>query len=560
MTGPNDGGSSERRQVDRRPSGDADVCIVGGGVAGGLVAQRLAARDYDVVLLEAGKRFDREARHRQMEDVLRPDVDGTDVWEMGGERDRYTSSGAFDYPLNRTRVKGVGGTTLHWLGITPRLHPKDFEMQSRYGLARDWPFGYETLRPYYAEAERELGVAGGTDNPFAPPRETDYPMPAFPQSHSDSVFQAACDSLDITTHSVPQARNSEVYDGRSQCLGYSTCIPVCPSGAKYSGDVHVRKAEQAGARVIDRARVQWLAHDEAGERVTEAVYRVPGGERYRQAADQFVLAAGAVETARLLLLSRSGQYPDGLANSSGAVGRYFTDHPSIEATGLVDEPPNPNPIRFHSSESHQFYDHEDPVPGSLKLEFKNADPASLPDLAVRGGDSRTRDDVLDVVAGDAWGDELVEQIESHVGGKTRFTIRATAEPLPRRDNTVSLDHDKTDDAGTPVPDVDFSFGEHSRETLAFADGVLRDIMDELGATDVSVDSLDEARHASHHMGTTRMGEDPETSVVDARLRTHDLDNLTIASSSVFPTVGAMNPTLTIAALCLKATDHLLADL
>jgi len=544
----------------RHPSEDADVCIVGGGVAGGIVAHRLAERDYDVVLLEAGRRFDRAERHRQMEDALRPDVGGGDVWEMGGERDRYTSSGEFDYPLNRTRVKGVGGTTLHWLGITPRLHPEDFEMESRYGLAADWPFGYETLHRYYARAERELGVAGGTDNPFAPPRETEFPMPAFPQSHADAVFQAACDPLGITLHSVPQARNSEAYDGRSQCLGYSTCTPVCPSGAKYSGDVHVRKAEAEGARVIDRAPVQWLDHDGSGDSVTAAVYRTPDGDRHRQSARQFVLAAGAVETARLLLLSRSGQYPDGLANSSGAVGRYFMDHPSIEATGLVDEPPNPNPIGFHSSESHQFYDHEAPGPGTLKLEFKNPDPVSLPDLAVRGGDSRTREDVFDVAVGDAWGDALVERIESQMGGRTAFTVRATAEQLPLADNRVGLDHHNTDDAGNPVPDVDFGVGEHARETLEFAADLLRDIMDELDATDVSVDSVDDPRHASHHMGTTRMGEDPESSVVDARLRTHDLDNLTIASSSVFVTAGAMNPTLTIAALCLKAAEHVAADL
>jgi len=547
-------------QSERAPSEGVDVCVVGAGVAGGLVAHRLADRGYDVVMLEAGKRFDRSKDRYRMERTLRPTGPGNNVWEMGGRRDAYSSSGEFDYPLNETRVKGVGGTTLHWLGITPRLHREDFEMDSRYGLADDWPIDYETLQPYYASAERALGVAGRQDNPFAPPRATDYPMEAFPQSPSDAVFEAACDELGIDLHTVPQARNSEVYDGRSQCLGYSTCVPVCPSGAKYSGDVHVEKAESLGARIIDRVPVQWLEHDDAGDRVTAAVYRTPDGKQFRQSARHFVVAAGAVETARLLLLSRSEQYPDGLANSSGAVGHFFLEHPSIEATGSVAVPPNPNPIGFHTSESHQFYDTDAPGQGSLKLEFRNADPPPFPELATRGGDEGTRGDLSDVLTGDAWGAALVQQLREASDQRTRLTIRATAEQLPRWDNTVALDHTQTDEFGNPVPELSFTVGDHARGTLDYASGVLEDIMSELGATDVSVDAPSEPIHSSHHMGTTRMGTDPNESVVDARLRTHDLTNLTIASGGAFVTAGAMNPTLTIAALSLKAAEHIAADL
>jgi choline dehydrogenase-like flavoprotein len=544
---------------DRRPVRTADVCIVGAGVAGGLVAHVLADRGYDVVVLEAGERFDPENRLAQMEDSIRPTGPGNNVWGMGGERDAYTSSGGFDYPLNETRVKGVGGTTLHWLGISPRLHEKDFEMRSRYGLAEDWPLSYRDLQPFYAEAEAQLGVAGGEDNPFAPPRETAFPMEAFPKSHSDELFAEACERLGITTHTVPQARNSEVYDGRSQCVGYSTCVPVCPSGAKYSGDVHIRKAEAAGARVIDRAPVQRLEHDEAGERVTAAVYATPDGTEHRQTATHFVLACGAIETPRLLLLSESERYPDGLANSSGAVGRYFMEHPGIEASGLVETPPNPNPIGFHTTESHQFYDREEAFPASLKLEFRNANPPSPVDAALRGGDTGTRGDLSDVLTGDAWGDELVDRLE-RPAGRTRLAVLATAEQLPLWENTVSLNPQVTDDHGNPVPDVSYTVGERARRTLEDAADLLRDIMDELGATDIRVESPEDPRHASHHMGTTRMGEDPATSVVDSRLRTHDLSNLTISSASVFVTAGAMNPTLTIAALSLKAAEHIAEDL
>jgi len=542
-------------QQDRTPSDDADVCVVGSGVAGALVAYSLAKRDHDVVVLEAGPRFDPSSRLEQMEEALRPEGSIRDVWEMGGQRDRYTSSGGVYYGLNTTRVKGVGGTTLHWLGITPRLHQKDFEMNTRYGLASDWPISYEQLRPYYALAEQEMGVAGGTDNPFAPPRETDYPMPAFPPSYSDSLFADACDELGITMHSVPQARNTETYDGRSACVGYGTCIPVCPSGAKYSADVHVSKAEEHGARVIDRAPVQRLEHDDRGVSVTAAMYTTPDGAHQRQTADRFVLAAGAVEIPRLLLLSASDQYPDGLANTSGVVGKYFMDQPIVSITAEIDEPTNQNPIGYHTSETHQFYDHDEPRPGSIKFAFNNENPITAADIAMRGGDEGTREDLTDVLAGDSWGDDALATLRERVPNR-RISMFANPELLPREENAVTLDRSKTDDHGNPVPDISWSIGSHAMETMEYAREIQNRILDELDATVLSKSDLSEPKTAAHKMGTTRMGTDPDTSVVDPTLRTHDLDNLFIASSSTFVTGGAMNPTLTIAALALKVADHI----
>ena len=198
---------------------------------------------------------------------------------------------------------------------------------------------FRSLRPYYAAAEDELGVAGTAgDNPFAPPREEPYPMPGFPPSYSDSLFAEACDALDVAMHTVPNARNSEPRDGRASCQGYGTCQPVCPSGAKYDATVHVERAEEQGARVVDRAPVQRLEHDRGGERVEAAIYATPNGEEHRQTAREFVLAAGGVEIPRLLLLSASEAYPHGLANSSRLVGNYFHDHLFAGMGGTLDEP------------------------------------------------------------------------------------------------------------------------------------------------------------------------------------------------------------------------------
>ena len=210
----------------------ADVCVIGAGPAGSILAAELVDA-HDVVVLEAGPRFDDADCERRMERSIRPAYSTPDVWEMGGERDAYTAAGD-SYPLNDARVKGVGVSTLHWQGMVMRLHESDFEMRSRYGVGSDWPIDYADLRPYYTRAEAELGVAGASDNPFAPPREEPHPLSAFPPSYSDSILAAACEELGIATHSVPNARNSEPYGGDGACVGYGTCQPVCPSGAKYT--------------------------------------------------------------------------------------------------------------------------------------------------------------------------------------------------------------------------------------------------------------------------------------------------------------------------------------
>jgi choline dehydrogenase-like flavoprotein len=426
--------------------------------------------------------------------------------------------------------------------MVPRLHERDFEMASRHGVGADWPLSYADLRPYYADAERALGVAGADDNPHAPPRERPYPLPPHPPSHSDSLFADACEQLGIDMHSVGNARPPEPYDGRPACVGYGTCRPVCPSGAKYTAEVHVRRAEAAGARVIDRAAVQRLVHDASGTAVDEAVYATPDGTEHRQEARQFVVAAGGVETPRLLLLSRSETYSDGLANSSGLVGRYFMDHLFAGMGGRLDVSTRQHHVGFNTSESHQFYDDQDPVNG-LKLEFLNYAGPSPVETALRS---------------ETWGDDLLERLDSAYG--THVGVGALVEQFPRRDNYVDLDSSRTDSFGNPVPEIHWSVDAATRRAIRRANEVQRRILEALGAELTWTVGPENTGPAFHHMGTTRMGSDPDASVVGANLRTHDLSNLWLVGSSVFPTGGAMNPTLTIAALSLRAADALDAAL
>jgi len=525
--------------ADRTPVAGADVCVVGAGPAGALVADRLAAADREVVVLDAGPRFDPAERLARQERAIRPAYDRPDVWDGDPERDAYDASGEWFYPLNHARVKGVGGSTLHWQGMVMRLHEDDFRSASARGVGADWPIDYARLRPYYAAAERELGVAGADDNPYAPPREEPFPMPGFRPSYSDSLFAEACESLGIDMHSVPNARNSEPYDGRSECVGYGTCQPVCPSGAKYDATVHVERAESNGATVIDRAPVGRLAHD--ADRVTAAVYETPDGTEHWQEADAFVLACGGVETPRLLLLSDSRQHPDGLANSSGLVGRFLMDHLFAGVGGRLDEPTRQNHVGFYTSGCDQFYDEADADVAPFKLEFLNYAGPSPVELALTGDD---------------WGDDLLDRLRAAYGD--HVAIGGLVEQLPREDSYVGLAPDRTDDRGNPVPDVHWTVGDRAVRTVERANAIQRAILSELGAEIEWVAGPDATGPAYHQMGTTRMSDDPDAGVVDADCRTHDLENCWIASSSVFPTGGAMNPTLTIAALALRVGEDVAA--
>ena len=533
-------------------SGTPDICVIGSGPAGALLAASLAERNHDVVVLEAGKRFDISENIYRMEQSLRSDS-RTDIWEMGGQRDDYSISGSIDYQLNRRRVKGVGGSTLHWGGTVPRMHPEDFEMHSRHGLSDDWPISYDDIEPYYLQAEWEMGAAGAP-NPFGGHRSGPYPMDPHPFSYSDRIFQDACEELGIELHHLPRAINSEAYDGRGMCQSYGTCSPACPSGAKYSADVHVQQAEANGVTVIDRAPVQRLEHGSDGEYVERAHY-IRDGEEHTMEADLFVVACGAAETPRLLLLSDSDEYPDGLANSSGLVGRRFIEHIVMRVQGRLDEPTRQHLIGFGTTQTQQFYRYDDGPRGSMLVTPLNTAGQSPPQAAVQLEPDLPQLLGADRPSGMTLGDELVNHINEESSGQ--LSIACGTDLLPDPENRIGLDTSRTDDHGNPVPDISLDIDSHAIETLERAEGLLTEIMEATGADEIRTSpEPEDAFFANHMLGTTRMGTDPEESVVDPNLKTHDLENLYLTGGNVFVTGGPANPTLTIAALTLRLADHI----
>jgi choline dehydrogenase-like flavoprotein len=517
---------------------DADVCIAGAGAAGGVAALELARRGVRVIVLESGPRHEFARRAEYVREYLgHVNPWRTRIWEL----DSHTVGGAQPYRLEGKRVRGVGGSTLHWEGYALRLHASDFRLRTLYGVGEDWPISYEELEPYYGLAERALGVAGAIDEPYASPRSAPFPLPPFAFSYSDTLFGHACENLGIGLHHLPQARNSVPYAGRAQCRACSTCA-VCPTGAKASTDLtHIPEAEATGnVRVITDATVLMLELDRSGA-VSAAIYAGPGRARQRVTANLFVLAAGAVENARLLLLSASKRAPAGLANGSGLVGKFFMSHPAIDVMGWTAEKVYPYRIGFSTAMSRQFAIERDRTThGAFLLEFLNSAGPTPELIAVASG-----------LSGEALSRHVRERFGHWLG------IRVYGEQLPSRVNSVSLARNVRDYFGSPAPHIHCGLGRYEQKALSEAKDAAARILTAAGASQIRSTGLN---YAGHQMGTHRMGVDPATSVVDANLRCHEVPNLYLLGSGCFVTGSASPPTLTITALAMRAAEHMAARL
>ena len=517
----------------------ADVCVVGAGLAGGLVAHALGRQGRSVVVLEAGQRFPRGTRHAALARLLRT---GESPWAGPANRDRFTNAGETPYPLNDYRVKGVGGTTLHWTAYTPRLHEHDFALRTRFGIADDWPVTYAELEAFYGEAESALGVSGQADNPFASFRTTAYGLPAFPSSVGDLALTAACDRIGVTTHSVPFARSTTRWGQRPPCRAFGTCAShqICPISAQSTAETHIELAEATGrVQVVTGAVARRFDVDATG-RVRAVIYGTEADAEAVLSARVFVLAAHAVESARLLLLSASPRHPRGLANSSGMVGRHLMEHPLWAVHGRLPSRTYPYRIGFHTRETHQFCARPDrDRVGAFRLAFPNQPGPRPEDIARESG---------------AWGDALAKEVREEFGHVV--SVHGFSEQLPDPRHTVTLDPEVVDGFGDPAPRLTWGLGAYDREAGRAAMTEAVRILEAAGADDITFPFGDGFTFCGHQIGTLRMGADPATSVVNSQLVCHDVPNLVVVGSGAFPTSSPLNPSLTIAALALRAATHI----
>jgi glucose dehydrogenase len=527
---------------------DADVVIVGSGLAGALVAWRLASAGRSTLVVEAGPRIDRgDALMRFFAAPIKhsnspyPETPWAPSPNEARINDYYLQDGPV--PFHGVYLRAVGGTTWHWGGTAQRLYPNDFRMKSRFGVALDWPISYDDLAPWYDRAEAALGVAGNRTNSVGPSRTTDFPLPEIPFTYLDRQVAAVAPEHGLTLGTHPQARNSTDFDGRPACCGSASCVPLCPVGAKYDGAVHVAKAEAAGARVIDRAVVTRLVVGD-DRKIASLRFRRPDGSEGTVTGRTFVLAAHAIETPKLLLASRDERAPGGLANSSDHVGRNLMAHYQKGFAGLAAKPLYPYRGPVETAGFKEFRDHD-----------KRGEYAAVGCGLTNEGFARAVGPLKAAMAlaeHGARGKALDQAIADRT--EREFLIGGSAEILPDPDNRIRPDFDHRDAAGQPRPRIGFKVSDYTLRGLAAAQAKLRPIVDALGCTHVV--ELGPATVTSNIAGTARMGSDPKTSVVDKDLRSHDHPNLYIVGSAVFPTTGANPPTLTIAALSLRLAKHL----
>jgi choline dehydrogenase-like flavoprotein len=485
---------------------DTVIVVIGTGAGGGVLSNELAQRGVSVVALEAGGRY-------LPEDYI------NDEWESFGQLawlDPRTTSGdwrvARDFSgLPAWIVKAVGGTTTHWAGASLRFQEHEWKAATTYGPVQganllDWPIDGAEMAPWYDKAEKKLGVTRTNG------------IPGLPGNNNYKVFEAGAKALGYKeVHTGRMAINSQDYDGRTACQQTGFCFQGCKWGAKWSAAyTDIPQGEATGnLEVRERAHVARILHDDQG-RVTGVEYFDEAGNLQMQKARAVCVAGNSFESPRLLLNSASSMFPDGLANSSGQVGRNYMRHMTGSVYGVFDKP-----VRMWRGTTMagiiQDESRHDPSRGFVGGYELETLALGLPFMAA----------FLDP---GGWGQET---------------------------NRVTLNHAVKDQYGLPVANVHFD--DHPNDIAmrnhAYARGAA--VYDAVGATR----TLPTPPYPStHNLGTNRMSENPRDGVVNKWGQTHDIPNLFVSDGSQFTTGAAENPTLTIVALAIRQADHIAGEL
>ncbi|KJF19148.1 GMC family oxidoreductase [Rhodococcus sp. AD45] len=518
-----------------------DVLIIGAGPSGAVAAKRFAEEGFSVVCLEQGD-FPDYTKIRS----------ATDEFELA--KDRHFSwypnrrQADADYPINDEQSdvaplmwNGVGGSSILYAAAWHRFKPSDFRVRTLDGVADDWPFDYNELAPYYDRVDQDFSVSGMPGDPAYPYHEP--PLPPFPLGDMERRVAAAHDRLGWHWWQGTNAIASVKHNNLLPCVRRGSCLWGCFDGAKASVDrTHWPIATSLGAKLVTNARVVRIETDSAGL-ATGATYidRTTGQTHFQPARTVFVGANG-IGTPRLLLNSASETHPNGLANSSGQVGKRLMMHPYSVVVGLFDDFfegwQGPYGQRAYSLEFQETHPDRDFVRGAKWQLMGTGGP-----LAATGAWPFN---------GIAWGEGIHKEVDRRFGHTAGWSI--IAEDLPNESNTVTLDPTLTDSDGLPAPKLHYRASENTIKLLEFNQKQAEISMKEAGAYETIVASV--VRETGWHLlGTATMGTDPGRSVVDGHGRAHDVANLFIVDGSVMPTSGCVNPTGTVAALSLRTTEH-----
>ncbi|MDN5843292.1 MAG: GMC family oxidoreductase [Alcaligenaceae bacterium] len=527
-------------------SPSADFIVIGSGIIGSLTALQFAKAGASVIILEAGPRVTRDQIvYNFRNSTRRSDWMSPYPFSPWAPHPVYqpqdngylVQAGPYPYPAEYIRV--VGGTTWHWAAHAWRNVPNDHQIRTLYGVGDDWPVSYDELEPFYQLAEEIMGVSGAPDT--GSPRNKPFPMTPVVEPYAmRRIRERLAPAYKVVTNTT--ARNSRPYDGRPACCGNNSCQPICPIDAQYHGGIAVAAAEAAGVQLIADANVYNLEHDEQG-RVTSALYYDPNKVSHRVTGKTFIVAANGIESPRLLLLSTSDKFPNGLANGHDMVGRHLMDHPSTSLTFDAEEelwlgrgPQSPSSINIMRDGDFRS-DH-----APYRLDFTNI---SRVDGATRG-----------LIAEGVYGAEFERRLRHSAAHE--LNVKNVLEVLPDPKHRVTLSSEK-DGMGIPKPEVHYSIDEYTRKGAERSIEDFRRIAELMGGTNLRFSAKDHFANNQHICGTMRMGNDPATSVVDKWGRTHDHENLFAAGTGVLPTSGTCNSTENGLALALRTADHILTE-
>ena len=533
-----------------------DFVIIGSGASGGVIARELSTAGFEVVVLEQGPyRKPEQFVHDELEVQFLGEMTSHPSWsdpQTFRQTDAEKATVQTDGPPTALYARGVGGSSVHFTANYWRLHPVDFRERSLLGPISgtgfaDWPITYEELEPYYSRVDWEIGVSGA-QGPFDPPRSRPYPVPPLPVTSSGVLLEKGANKLGLHAQPAPMAILSKPFNNRPGCMHCGFCMGYgCEANAKSSTlAAMIPLAEATGRCEIRPLSTVFRIETDARGRATEVAYVDEKGVQHAQKAKAVIVAANGVETPRLLLMSESSRFPNGLANGSGLVGQYLMPNGHSVTQALFDEPLNEYKSVQVTRIIHDFYDN-DPARGCYggggidARAFIQGTPILFAETGLPPDAPR-------------WGKAHKDFLRHNY--TRRMALLTSSTSLAQASNNVTLDPELKDAVGRPAARITYLEHENDLAMIRFMQDRAVDLLEAAGARQIWREPIVSETIFAHLLGTCRMGADPASSVVDPWHRSHEVPNLFICDGSSMVTSGRGQPTMTIQALAFRAAEHI----